>query len=204
MSCWLSQYQVEGAGCSRPDTIDLPAASSQRLRSRGRPSRDWGLTTTGLVAARLGLQAIVVGRSCRSAPVKRTTTPSRQNEKCKCRMKDAGASHGTTSRGSARRPSPFFIFHSPFFILQPSRLVERRQRRLRPRDRLVEVLAGRVPPDEIEPEPRAGHGRAAEPGERVQHHRPLPAPCSRRQYSGSRTGNVAGCGRSFSRLLIVS
>ena len=94
--------------------------------------------------------------------------------------------------------------------LRPSRLAAPRQLRLPRRrasrvDRLVQVGLVDVRADEIHAEPRAGDRRAAQARERIHRHlESATSPCSRRHCSGSRDGNVAGCGRSRSRRWIVS
>ena len=72
------------------------------------------------------------------------------------------------------------------------------------RDRFLQVVLVHFDADEVDAELRAGHRRSAEPEERVGHRPGAGRPCRRRHYSGSRGGNVAGCGRSLSRLWMVS
>lgn len=72
------------------------------------------------------------------------------------------------------------------------------------RDGLAEVVFVEFDAQAVDAEPGARDHRRPEPEERVGHHGARTGAVQPQAYSGSFGGKVAGCGRSFSRLWMVS
>ena len=110
-------------------------------------------------------------------PPPKPAAPSADASSSSCASLRAFAIRATPRPGSAARSAAVAIRSTASFKID-----------------LVDIRA-----DEVHAEPRAGDRRAAKSRERIHHRLDAREPCSRRHCSGSRDGNVAGCGRSRSR-----